>query len=209
MLLSEYAYVFFYSSIVTFLLNTDVVMLRSLGNDRNLAEFGAGFRYYSVLTIVLTSVHTLFLPLVQKTNSFEKIIDIVNQHHKLVLLLIPIILIGIVLAPFIFPIIDGGKYPNSVYVFQILSVSALISFAFSPHSNFLMKYKRFKYLLAIVSIGFVIHIIANLFVIPKFHEIGAAIVNTAIYGFVNYMFYRKSKKLIANEKAQLESGAVK
>jgi O-antigen/teichoic acid export membrane protein len=195
---SEYNYVFCYFICVAVLMNMDVFMLRFLDNVYQVAVFSAGFRYYALLSVSLRSVHTLLLPLVQKVDNREDLEIIVKKHFEVVRVFCAIIVLAIILSIWVIPVIDGGKYPESIRVFQVLAVASLISFAFSPHTNIVMKYSKFKFMFFLEIFGIFTHVILNVVMIPRFHAVGAAVVNLTVYSYVNYRIFKKSRELLGS-----------
>ena len=59
---------------------------------------------------------------------------------------IPCFIVGIFFSESVFELIYGAnKYPKAYLLFNILSLSAIFSFFFSPYSNLLNKLSIFKY----------------------------------------------------------------
>lgn len=193
---SEFKYLYFYSIGILLLVNIDVFMLRLLDDSYQVAIFGAAFTFYSFLMLGLGAVHKLFLPLINSIESVEKIRETFRQHKKISLYLIPLLVVGLLASKFIIPLIDGGKYPESILIFQVLSVSAYFSFLLSPYANVILKFKEFKFIFVSVFIAILIHVIANFLVIPRFHAIGLAWANLFIYALFNYVVYLKSTVLL-------------
>jgi O-antigen/teichoic acid export membrane protein len=195
---SEYRYVFCYFICVAILLNMDVFMLRFLDEVYQVAAFSAGFRYYALLSVALRSVHTLLLPLIQKVDDRDGLEVIVKKHFEVVRIFSAIIVIAIVLSKWVIPLIDGGKYPESIPVFQVLAVASLVAFAFSPHTNIVMKYSNFRFMFFLEFCGVFAHVLLNMVMIPRFHGVGAALVNLAVYSYVNYRIFKKSQELLGS-----------
>lgn len=193
---SEYKYLYFYTVGILFLVNVDVFMLRILDNTYQVAIFGAAFTFYSFLMLGLGAVHKLFLPLINKTNNVLEIKKFFKEHNKISLFLIPVLILGLFISPYIIPLIDNGKYPESIIIFQILAVSAYISFFLSPYSNVLLRFKEFKFQFVFVSLFVLFHIILNLYIIPNYHAIGLAWANLFMYGAFNFIVYLKALRLL-------------
>ena len=195
-LYSEYRYLYLFSIATLILVNLDVYMLRAIDTTYQVAIFGAAFTFYSFLKLGLDAVQKLFLPLVNSIKKVSEIKRLFNQHIKLSLSLIPFLIIGLFLSEKIIPIIDGGKYPESIIIFQILAISAFFSFVFSPFSNILLKYKEFKYQFKLIVFGILVHVTLNLLVINKYHALGLACVNLLVYLGVNFLMFVKGKTLL-------------
>jgi O-antigen/teichoic acid export membrane protein len=112
----------------------------------------------------------------------------------------PVILTGAWLSRWIIPLIDGGKYPGAISVFRILAVSAIISLAFSPYVNTVMRFGKFRYLLGLVCGGICISVGGNLVLVPFFGAAGTAVSTLISFAFVNGMTYLKGSELLRNSE---------
>ncbi|MBU0940415.1 MAG: polysaccharide biosynthesis C-terminal domain-containing protein, partial [Bacteroidetes bacterium] len=117
-----------------------------------------------------------------------------GKHLRLVFLFIPVVVLGAWLANWILPLIDDGKYPEAVIVFQILSLSAIISFVFSPHTNFVMKFEDFKFLFYIISITIFANVFLNSIMIPLYGSIGASLATLVCFAFSNLITFFRAQK---------------
>ncbi|MDR7238767.1 oligosaccharide flippase family protein [Neobacillus drentensis] len=189
-----YKYLIFYVLFSTILSQLDVLMLKYLSNNYQLATYGSAFRYYSLLLLALSSVNSVFLPVIQNIKNRYELDTIYSKHNKMLIVFIPIVLLGAWLANWVLPIIDMGKYPDAVSVFQILSFSAIFSFVFSPHTNFVMKFEDFKFLFCMIIIAVIVNCILNFIMIPLYGSIGAALATLIAFGFSNYMTYLRAQR---------------
>ncbi|MDF2946796.1 MAG: oligosaccharide flippase family protein [Bacillales bacterium] len=189
-----YKYLIFYVFFSTILSQLDVLMLKYLSNNYHLANYGSAFRYYSLLLLALGSINSVLLPVIQNIKTRSEVDTIYSKHNKLLIVFIPIVLLGAWLSNWVLPIIDMGKYPDAVFIFQILSFSAIISFVFSPHTNFVMKFEDFKFLFCIIIVAVILNIILNLIAIPLYGSIGAALSTLITFGFSNSMTFIRAQK---------------
>jgi O-antigen/teichoic acid export membrane protein len=190
----RYIFLLGYTLFATLLGNLDIFMLKLLSNSSELATYGSAFRYYSLLLLTLSSVNSVFLPVIQNINNRIELDQIYRKHAKMLVVFIPVVLLGAWLSYWIIPFIDMGKYPGAVTVFRTLSISAIFSFLFSPHTNFVMKFEDFKFLFYVILISVIMNIICNAFMIPLFGSKGAAISTLLTFGFSNFMTYHRARK---------------
>jgi O-antigen/teichoic acid export membrane protein len=172
---SPYRLIVLYVMVMAVFGQLDVLLLQWLTDDFQLASYGAAFRYYGLLGLALGTVHSVFLPVVQDTTRMDQLDAIFRKHGHLVLVAIPVVLAGMAASPWIIPFIDAGKYPGSVRVFQILSVSAILSFAFSPHVHVMMRVRDFQRLVAYALCGLAVHLVASVALIRVWGAAGAAV----------------------------------
>jgi len=190
----EYKYVFGYFFVFAFFSQVDVFILKAISESVELATYGSAFRYYNLLLLGLGSVHTVLLPVVQRVESIGDLKSILAQHKRMLLVFVPLVLLGAWLSKWIIPWIDMGKYPNAVIVFQILALSAIVSFAFSPHSNLLMRFEDFKFLFILITLGLLVNVGLCVLLVPIVGAIGSAISTLIAFGSVNISIFWRSRK---------------
>lgn len=196
-----YKFLIGYTLFATVLGQLDVLMLRYYTTEKEIATYGSAFRYYSLLLLALSSVNTVFLPVIQNINNRSELDELYKKHAKMLTFFIPLVILGAWLSKWIIPMIDLGKYPNAVPVFQVLAISAILSFIFSPHTNLIMKFEEFKFLFYLLVISVVMNIILNSFMVPKFGSLGAAVATLITFGFSNFMTYVRAKRCRINLSA--------
>lgn len=194
----NYRYLIGYSIVLVLFGRLDVFMLRSLSEAQDLSTYGSAFRYYNFLIMALESVKSVYLPVIQKTSSVAGMNKIFQKHHKYVLFSIPVILFGCFLSQWIIPWVDKGKYPYAPTVFLILSVSAFMSFAFSPHVTVIMKLEKFLFLFLLIIFCFGLNFGLNFMLIPEYKSIGAALATSFSFLCVNGCIFLYSVKLRKN-----------
>jgi O-antigen/teichoic acid export membrane protein len=192
---SEYRYLFGYLFVLAFFSQLDVIMLKILSDAQNLATYGSAFRYYTLLLTALGSVKTVLLPVIQNVSSKKELKVIYRKNSNLMFFIAPLVMVGIVSAEWIIPWIDTGKYPGAIIVFQILAISSLISFVFSPHSTLVMRFERFQFLFLLILMGLGVSFLLNRFMIPLYGAAGTAwatlfsnmLVNLSIFFYSYYL----------------------
>lgn len=190
----KYRYLFGYFSLLAFFSQLDVFMLKSLGSNFSLATYGSAFRYYSLLMLSLAAVHSVLLPSIQKVESIEDWNKILAGLRRMLLVFVPVALFGAWFSQWIIPWIDKGKYPEAVTVFRILAVSSVISFAFSPHVNLVLRFEDFKFLFLLILSALFLAACLNMLLIPRYQAVGSAFATLAGFGFVNLSIFFRTRK---------------
>jgi len=191
----HYRYLIGYSIVLAFFGRLDIFMLRSLSEAHDLSTYGSAFRYYSFLLMALESVKSVYLPVIQNTSSVAGMNTIFKKHQKYVVLSIPVILIGCFVSQWIIPWVDKGRYPDAPTVFLILSISAFMSFAFSPHVTVIMKLEKFLFLFLLMVFCFWLNLGLNFTLIPKYKATGAAFATLISFLCVNSAIFLYSARL--------------
>jgi O-antigen/teichoic acid export membrane protein len=170
----RYAYLFAYFALLAVFSQTDVLMLKLLTDDVTLASYGAALRYYTLLSLALGAVHAVLLPAIQQATTTQELERLYADHFRLLGIFAPGVFLAGWAAGWVLPWVDRGRYPDAVAAFRVLAASTVISFAFSPHVNLLLKLERFRFLFLLIALALGVDIALNLVLIPRFGAVGAA-----------------------------------
>jgi O-antigen/teichoic acid export membrane protein len=201
MVAGPYARLFGYFFVLGFFTQADVFMLKILGSDDMIATYGSALRYYAVLSLALGSVHAVLLPMVRHASSRRELETLLDRHSRMALAFVAAVALAGWAAGWAIPWIDAGKYPDAIVTFRILCVSAVISFAFSPHVNLLMRFERFGFLLALILAALAVHLSISYVLIPAHGAAGAAIATTVAAATVTVSIFVVSRRLIRTSMA--------
>jgi O-antigen/teichoic acid export membrane protein len=163
----------------------DVMVASSLLSKHAVATLGASLRY---LAIALAAVPALGAVLRVRTSQADLVDSLENQRSMVISWLrratLPAALligIAIALAPYLIPVIDGGRYPRSIVTFQIFLITAVTAYLTAPVANILMAQRRYAALASIYSLGLLANLIGDIAVARPFGVVGIAIVSTTVY----------------------------
>jgi len=198
----KYRYLFAYFILLALFSQIDVIMLRGLAGSLELATYGAAFRYYTVLLLALSAVHVVLLPLVQNTRTHSELMSIFDKHRETLSLFVAIIVFVAWVGQWLIPWVDGGKYPETVLVFRVLAISAVISFAFSPHANLVIVSEDFRYLFGLIVLGLACGIVLNGLLIPRLGATGAALATLISFGLVNGLIFLRARRYMMKSRMQ-------
>lgn len=185
-------YLSLYFILSGFLSQVDIFMLSYFGDELMLATYGAAFRYYGLLALAVSTLHVIMLPAVHELKSNDEIVNLFTQHFRLSIYFAIIVIIVASLSGFFIPLVDGGRYPESISVFRILCATIIFSFIFSPYVNLIIKHGAYIYLVKVVLIAFLISMLGCFYLIPLYGPTGAAVVTLIASFFVNISVYKYS-----------------
>ncbi len=193
-------YVFGFTAILMALASLDLIILKSYGNDYELTNYGAALTIYSFLMLGLSSVHKLLLPRISGGTS-----DVISRSFStLRLASIFLFILYLLCLPFshgFFSLLYGAdKYVESYSIFNILALSAVLSFLFSPYINVLNRTGDFAILLVLVSITMLIMIPAHVLAYLHFNIYGIAVVTLIGNLFFNFSVMVIAKKRLSTLK---------
>jgi O-antigen/teichoic acid export membrane protein len=190
----KYRFLFGYFCILAMFTQLDVFMLKAISDSVQLATYGAAFRYYTLLSLALGAIQIVLLPAIQQLVSAKQLDALLAKHFKLLVVFAIGTFAAAWAAQWIIPAIDMGKYPQSVAVFRILALSAVLSFALSPHVNLVMRFEDFRFLTVLISAAMFINIALNFPLVRSRGAIGASIATLISYLFLNGSIFLRARR---------------
>jgi O-antigen/teichoic acid export membrane protein len=164
--------------------NADLLVVAALLSKFDTATFGVATRYYA---IALGAVPALIAVFRVRTSQVDIVDSVAEQRRMLrdwMRRVAPIMLVGalvaLVCAPFVLPLIDRGRYPQAVPVFQILLLYAVAVYVTLPAPSILMARHRYA-LLAWIVVGMVVcNVVGDILAASAWGLIGVAICASAV-----------------------------
>lgn len=131
----------------------DIFIVAGFLNDEAVASYGAALRY---IAIVMGPLPSLLAVMRVRTSQSDVIDSAATQVDMLgrwlrrsILPVSGLIGAAAIAAPFLIPLVDGGRYPDSIPIFELMLVPALINYATLPSPGLLMSQKRYPLLAGI------------------------------------------------------------
>jgi O-antigen/teichoic acid export membrane protein len=181
---AEASWLTIYSLVAAGFATVDVFIVAIILSGHDVATFGAAQRYYA---IALGAVPALEAVLRVRTSQRDimdsRQLQMTTMHNWLKKTTLPAILLAgtaALLSPLIIPIIDGGRYPSSIPVFQILLVGALAYYLAMPGLNLMMAQGRYRLLAAIFGLAFTTNAVGDFVFGNTIGLVGIAAVATAV-----------------------------
>ena len=186
----------------------DVMVAGSLLSKHAVATLGASLRY---LAIVLAAAPALGAVLRVRTSQADLVDSLDNQRGMVLTWLRRATLpagfltgVAIILAPYLIPVIDGGRYPKSIVTFQIFLIIAVAAYLTAPVANILMAQGRHAVLASIYSSGLIVNLIGDIAVARPFGVVGIAVVSTVVYVAIDTAMLVMSLRYIAPRRTLSE-----
>ncbi len=160
-------------------INSDLLMLGLMTTDYNVGIYGAAVRIYSIIKTLLNAVITVIIPrltYLSTNNSKDEYQRIICNVIEFCFLFVLPCLIGLfILSKEIILVIFGNKFYESILILKVLSFALIFAVFSNLFANaILITNKKEKYVLISTVIAAAINVILNLFLIPKYFELGAA-----------------------------------
>jgi len=162
-------------SVYTYL---DSTMMGYWGQITETGWYNAAYKIIYTTIIPMMIISQSFFPLLSKffQESKEKLQQVWNYHMiVMIILAIPLITGGIILAPKIIDFIYNSDFNPAIFAFQILIVMAGITFLGDPFEKILIATNQQKKIFYIAVVGAITNIILNFLLIPLYSLYGAAL----------------------------------
>ncbi|MCK4442049.1 MAG: polysaccharide biosynthesis C-terminal domain-containing protein, partial [Sulfurovaceae bacterium] len=195
-----YSYPMFLTSSMMFLITyTDIFMISYFISESDVGFYSAALKIASVVTFILASLNGYIAPQISSAyakGEFSKIKKIYRYSLKIILFVsIPIFLL-IILLPNQLMSIFGSNFYQYGNVLLILGIASLINALCGSVGYILNMTDNQAIYMKIISIGLIINIILNYFLIPIYSIIGAAIatlISTAFWNITGLIFLKRKK----------------
>ncbi|PID52687.1 MAG: hypothetical protein CR972_00565 [Candidatus Moraniibacteriota bacterium] len=176
------------SAIVTFLyFKIDAILLSFFQPQSHVGIYGAAYKVIETLTFFPAMVIGLIFPLFSKYIFTKKdvFIEISNIIFRIfTIIVIPLVISTLFLAPDIIRIVGGAKFGESTLVLQILIFALALIFYGHLFTNILIASTLQKKLMYALVCAAILNIILNTILIPLYSYNGAAIVSVITELFV-------------------------
>ena len=189
----------------------DSVMMGYWGQLTQTGWYNAAYKIIGVTFIPTTLIATSFYPALSKffQDSKEKLQTVWNYFmDSMIILAVPIVVGGIVLAPRIIDFIyDPTYFPTgreTILAFQILLIMAGLVFLSNPFGQILVVANQQKKLFFVTLAGAVINVILNLILIPRYSLYGAAATTCATCFLIFFLLFKFTKKFTSIQPFNLK-----
>jgi O-antigen/teichoic acid export membrane protein len=182
---------------VAFYSYIDSVILGYWGMITETGWYNAAYKIIFVTLIPAGLISGSFYPVLSKffKESKEKLQKIWSyQLEIMILLALPLMVGGMVLAPKIIYFLYPLDFTPSILAFQILIITAGLIFLNRPFSDVMIACNQQKKTFWITLFGALVNIILNLILIPKYSLYGAAWATVITYILVSLMYLRYTMK---------------
>jgi O-antigen/teichoic acid export membrane protein len=175
----------------------DSIMMGYWGQITETGWYNAAYNIVTATLAPMTLISISFFPVLSKAfkESKEKLQNIWDYQMKLMIILaIPLVIGGIVLAPKIIDFIYDPSFAPSIFAFQILMIVAGFIYLSEPFYRVLIASDQQKKIIFITLVGAMVNIILNFILIPRYSLYGAAIASVTTYAILLFLFIRFTKK---------------
>lgn len=172
---SDYKFLFVYSILLVLISQIDVFTLRHLCALEQIAAYGSALQYYGLLLMALAAVTSVMVPTLQTLTTRTQIDAVFRKHNRILLPTAALFAIGTLVAGYVIPLVDKGRYVEAVPCFRILAWSAFFSLAWSPYAVLLARLEDFRFLMMLGAIVLAIALPLQFLLVQSHASVGAAI----------------------------------
>ena len=131
-----------------------------------------------VFPLITSALFITVFPKAQEYIKEHSLDAFITKSLSLYKYVLPLLCIVEIFAYFFFPILYGHSYHKGTYVLMVLLISFSLEIFINPLISLFYLYKKTYLYFAIILIQLFLNILGNLYLIPMYHEIGAAISTT-------------------------------
>ena len=162
----------------------DLFLVAALLNDVAVAAYGAALRYVSIVmgpVPAMVSVLRVRTAQSDMVDSDEAQIAMMKRWAKQTAPpALAILGLAAIAAIWAIPLIDGGRYPDSVPIFQVLLVTAFAQFVTLPNSSLLIAQERYTSLAWVNAAAVGLNVVAATIAAELFGVVGIAVAGALV-----------------------------
>lgn len=161
-----------------------VFLVAALLDDAAVAAFGTAARYVAIITgpvpaiVSVLRVRTAQHDMVESETA--QLALMVSWAKRAALPLLVVLGGAAIAAPFLLPVIDAGKYPLAIPVFEVMLVMAFAQLITLPNSSLLITQKRYTLLAWVNTAAVLVNIPLAIAVAPEYGVVGIAAAATLV-----------------------------
>jgi O-antigen/teichoic acid export membrane protein len=194
----------------------DIFLVAALLNDVAVASYGAALRYIS---IVMGPVPALIAVLRVRTSQHD-MVDSDDARRDLLARwvrqtfwpAVAVVGAAAIAAAWAIPLLDGGRYPLSVPIFQVLLVQSFVTYVLLPSPGLLIAQKRYTTLAWVNALAVVINVAAAAIAAPLVGVVGVAVAGTVVsmgqVGAVVYLALQRQEEPSSKPPTEVPVGQV-
>lgn len=192
---SRYKYLFMYIIILSIMGQTNIFFIKMLGNAYDLAVYGVSNQFFSIYSMLINAVNSVFLPVIVSSKD-DYVGDLWNLNFCVAWkLLICCSILDAFLAAFVH-FYFVGKYDESISLICIYSILSVISVVLVPYVNIVLKKFEFLFMF-LASVGaMLLNIFLGVVLFLWFGVVGMAVSTLISYTFLNLCGYFRAKSML-------------
>jgi len=180
----------------------DSVMMGFFGQVTETGWYNAVYRIIQFTAAPAALISKSFFPFLSVAfkDSSKRFKKIISYHiEAMMVLAVPLVVGGVVLAPKIIDFLYGSEYSPSILAFQILILASGFIFLLTPFNRALIAANHQRKIFWVEFIGAIVNIVLNFILIPIYSLYGAAVATVITYFMMFVLFVLLSVKFVKVE----------
>ena len=165
----------------------DTVMLSSIRGDVEVGWYSASYRIYEGLLVLPVIISTVLLPRLSNLFTMDMALfsHLMNRGLRYVFVMSLLVIgNGIILSENVISLLYGADYSQSVLALKILLIGIAVVFPINLLQTVMLAVNKQKMIFVFAIIGLIANVIMNIFLIPKYGYVGAALATVAAEALV-------------------------
>ncbi|MBP6183009.1 flippase [Flavobacterium sp.] len=176
---------------------TDILILGKLETEENIGIYNAAFKVGYLALFFVTMMNSFVVPKISEyhhQNDYLNMKTFVNKATRMVIVLtLPVAIVIILFSPYLLSYFGTGFEAGALSL-QLITLGALFNAMTGNVDQILNMTNHQKLVRNIMFVGFLVNIVGNLLLIPRFGYLGAAISSLVVNVIVNSIFVLVIKK---------------
>ena len=176
---------------------TDILILGKLETEENIGIYNAAFKVGYLTLFFVTMMNSFVVPKISEyhhQNDYLNMKTFVRKATRMVIVLtFPVALVILFFSPYLLSYFGPGFEAGALSL-QLITLGALFNAMTGNVDQILNMTNHQKLVRNIMFVGFLVNIVGNLFLIPRFGYLGAAISSLVVNVIVNSVFVLVIKK---------------
>jgi O-antigen/teichoic acid export membrane protein len=193
--LLKYGMKSYVSSVINFFnYRFDIVLLTPQVSKAQVGIYSVAQTLSEMIWMIPNSVSQVLLPRISAMNVAEKRAAALRVCRYVASIMIVVVAIGFVVTPVVLPLLYGTKYLGSILPFRILLIGTFFMTYNRILGNAIAAHGRPEKNISSNIVGSAANVILNIFLIPRYGIIGAAIAGSISYslsGFASMYIYMR------------------
>jgi len=184
----------------------DKVLLTHYIGIRATGIYSIGFKMSTIMLFFVSAFNNAYVPWLYSKLATKNRKDYNDAIYSTRLACILIILFSIFilfLLPFIYPILIGRQFSDSLIISKIIIIGEMFNSFYLLLMNYILFEKKTYYIMLITLVSSILSILINIILIPLFSIQGAAFTLLIIYFIKFVLTYYFSKKIRSDKKIVL------
>ncbi len=185
----------------TLMLWTDTLMLGYFKTTEVVASYNAAYPIAQLLSVVITSIGFLYVPIVSKLYGSNQITEIgtinASSTKWCFMLTFPVFVLMFLFPDILLNLFYGLRYTGASSVLQILALGFIMNSYFGLNYYTLMSTGKSSFIMYCTLISAILNIVLNLLLIPLYGMLGAAIASACSFITIEVYMTRKLHKFLA------------